>query len=80
MTTIWERVHSDNHIFSLLCPFVVLVVSHLGFKGGNLFPISLVPGHCFPFTFKIDAIIESDARRPTAGNKRVQQSYQPCLG
>ena len=36
MATFWERTaHSDHHIFSLLCLFVVLVVSHFGFEGGN---------------------------------------------
>ena len=29
----------------------MLVVSHLGFKGGNLDVIAHVTGHCFPFTF-----------------------------
>ena len=52
MTTFWERAaHSFNHVFTLLCPFIVLAVSHLGFKGGNLVLIVPVPGHWFPFTF-----------------------------
>ena len=34
----------------LVCPFVVLVVSHLDFKGGNLVLIASVPVDCFPFT------------------------------
>ena len=51
MATCWERAaHSVNHMFSLLCQFVGLVVSHLYFKGGNLILIGPVPGHCFPFT------------------------------
>ena len=54
MATFWERAaHSVNHMFSLLCPFVALVVSHSGFKGWNLILIVPVPGHCFPFTFEI---------------------------
>ena len=51
MTTFWEGVaHSVNYMFSLLCLFVVLVVSHLGFKGRSLVLIAPVPGDCFPFT------------------------------
>ena len=50
MATFWERAaNSVNDKFSLLCPFVVLVVSYLGFKGGNLVLIAPVPGHRFPF-------------------------------
>ena len=49
--------HSVNHMISLLCIFVVLVVSHLGFDDGNLVLIAPVPGHCFllfsNFTVKI---------------------------
>ena len=37
----------------LCCPFVVLVVSHLGLKGVYLVLIVPVPGHCFPFTFDL---------------------------
>ena len=47
-----RTAHSVNHMFSLLCLFVVLVVSHLGFKGGNLVLIAPVPGQCFPFPFE----------------------------
>ena len=36
-------------MFSLVCLFVVLVVSHLGFEGGTLVLIAPGPGHCFPF-------------------------------
>ena len=54
MLTFWKRAaHSVTHMFSLLCLFVVLVVSHLGFEGGNLVLISPVPGHCLPFAFKV---------------------------
>ena len=37
--------------FLLLCLSVVLVVSRLGFEGGNLILIAPTPGHCLPFTF-----------------------------
>ena len=52
MATFWESTaHSDHHIFSLLCLFVVLVVSHFGFEGGNRIKIAPVPGRCLSFTF-----------------------------
>ena len=48
VATFWGRAaHLINYIFPLLCLFVSLVVSHLGFEGGNL-----VPGHRFPFNFQ----------------------------
>ena len=54
MATIWERaVHSVNHMFSLLCQFVILVASHLGLEAANLVLIAPVPGHCLPFTFEV---------------------------
>ena len=43
--------HSVNRMFSLLCLFVALVVSHLGFGDRTLVLIASVPGHCLPFTF-----------------------------
>ena len=53
MATIWERdAYSVNQLYSLLCLFVVLVVSYLGLKGGNLVLIAPVPGHSFPFPFQ----------------------------
>ena len=52
MATLWERAaHSVNRVFSLLCLFVALVVSHFGFEGSTLVLIASVPGHCLPFTF-----------------------------
>ena len=52
MATFWERAaHSVTHTFSLLCPFLLLVVFHLDFKGENLVLIAPVSGNCFPFTF-----------------------------
>ena len=52
MVTFWERaVHSVNRMFSLLCLFVALVVSHFGFEGWTLVLITSVPGHCFIFHF-----------------------------
>ena len=51
MANFWERAaHSVNHMFSSLCLFAVLFVSHLGFEGGNLALIAQVPDHCLPFT------------------------------
>ena len=51
MVTFWRRAaNSVNHMLSLLCLFVVLVVSILCFEGGNLVLIAPVPGHCFPFS------------------------------
>ena len=47
----WERAaHSVNHMFSLLCLFVALVVSHFGFEGRTLVLIMSVHGHFLPFT------------------------------
>ena len=53
MATFWERAaHSSNRIFSLLCLFVALVVSHFGFEGRTFVLIASVHVHCLPFTFK----------------------------
>ena len=53
MATFWERAaHSSNCVFSLLCLFVALVVSHFGFDGRNFVLIASVHGHCVHFTFK----------------------------
>ena len=38
-------------MFSLLCPFVALVVSHFCFEGRTPVLFASVPGHCLPFTF-----------------------------
>ena len=52
MVTFCERApHSVNHIFSLYCLFVILVVSCVGFESGTVVLIALIPGHCLPFTF-----------------------------
>ena len=54
MTTFWERAaQSDNDMFSLLCLFVALVVSHLGFEDGNFVLIAPVHGLCFPLLFRV---------------------------
>ena len=51
MVTFWKRTaHSVNRLFSFLCIFVALVVSHLGFEDRTLVLIASVPGHCLPFT------------------------------
>ena len=45
MATFWEiPAHSVDPMFSLLCPFVALVVSHFGFEGGTLVLIAPLPG------------------------------------
>ena len=44
-------------MFSLFCPFVVLIVYHLGFKGGNFVLIGPVPDHCFPFTYMLSVYL-----------------------
>ena len=50
MTTFWGRVaYSVNRVF-VLCPVVILVISHFGFEGETLILIALVPGHNVPFT------------------------------
>ena len=52
MANFWERAaHSVNHMFSLLCLFVALVVSHFDFEDMTLVLIASVPGLCLPFTF-----------------------------
>ena len=38
-------------MFSLLCPFVALVVSHFGFEDRASVLFASVPGHCLTFTF-----------------------------
>ena len=49
MATFSEKAaHLVNHMFPLLCHFVVLVASHLGFEDENLVLIARVPGHCRP--------------------------------
>ena len=40
-----------KRMFSLLCLFVDLVVSHFGFEGKILVLIASVSGHSLPFTF-----------------------------
>ena len=42
-----SAAQSVNRMFSLLCLFVVLVVSYSGFEDGNLVLIPPVPGNCF---------------------------------
>ena len=52
MATFRERVtYSVNHMFSLLCLFVVLVVSRSGFGDGSLVLVAPVPGRCFILLF-----------------------------
>ena len=49
MTIFWERAAHSN---SLLCLFVVLVVSNLGFNDGNSFMIATAPDHFFLLLFR----------------------------
>ena len=44
-------------MFSMLCLFVALVVSHFGFEGRTFVPTESVPGHCLPFTFHAKIIL-----------------------
>ena len=45
MAIFWERAaHSVNSIFSLLCLFIALVVSHFGFDVMTLVLVASVPG------------------------------------
>ena len=53
MVIFYERAAHVNHMFSLLCPFVALVVSHFGFEGRTSVFFASVPGHCLPFTFSL---------------------------
>ena len=47
MATIFESsAHSVHLMYSLLCSFVVLDVSHSGFESGYLVLIVPVPGNC----------------------------------
>ena len=47
MATFSEKAaHLVNHMFPLLCLFVVLVVYHLGFEDEHLVLIARVPSHC----------------------------------
>ena len=39
-------------VLFVLCLFVILVVSHFGFKCGTLVLAASVPGHCLPFVSK----------------------------
>ena len=51
VTFFWKELLIRLTICSLFMGlFVVLVVSHLGFKGGNLVLITPVHVDCFPFT------------------------------
>ena len=46
MATFWERAaHSVYRMFSMLCIFVALVVSHFGFEDWTRVLIESVSGH-----------------------------------
>ena len=55
-----RAAHSVSHMFSSLCLFVALVVSHFGFEGRTVVLIVSVPGHCLPFTLHCEKIIQDD--------------------
>ena len=38
---------------SMLCIFVILIVTHFGSEGGFLVKIASVPGLCLPFIFHL---------------------------
>ena len=61
MVTFWKKAAHVKRIFSLLCPFVALVVSHFGFKGRTLVLFASVLGHCLPFTFSLKIIFKRNA-------------------
>ena len=49
MATFWERsLFGQLNVFFVLClhVFVILVVSHFGFKSGTVVLTASVPGHC----------------------------------
>ena len=59
MATFSKRAaHSINHMFSLLCLFVAIVVFHFGFETRTLALIASIPGNCLPFTFKKENSLE----------------------
>ena len=45
------HIHPVNRMFSLICLFVALVVSHFGLEGRTLLLIASVPGYCLLFSF-----------------------------
>ena len=61
MVTFWERAAHVNRVFTLLCPFVALVVSHFGVKGRTLVLFASVPGHCLPCTFSLIIMFKQHA-------------------
>ena len=59
-------------IWSTICLFVALVVSHFGFEGRTLVLIASVPGHCLSFTsYSGHNIINRVFRRSSADNSVV---------
>ena len=68
MATFSEKAaHLVNHMFPLLCLFVVLVVSHLGFEDENLVLIARVPGHCRPGGYHLAFTGRTVAQRQSVG-------------
>ena len=62
MATVLEREAHDyglpvvHFVFGLI---VILSIFHFGFKGGTLYLIALIPGHCLSFAFSIDCLVEA---------------------
>ena len=76
MASYRERTaHSVNRMFSLLCVFVALVVSHFGFDGWTLVLIASVPGHCQHFTFHITAVFSV----PCGGRETSPRTSLMCV-
>ena len=58
MATFWERAaYSNTIMISLLCLFVVLVVSKLGFEESYWVLVSPVPDNCFSFSWFHDTLL-----------------------
>ena len=50
-TFLEKAAHSVIRMFSLLCLFLALLISHFRFESRALVLIVSVPGHCLPFNF-----------------------------
>ena len=61
---------SVSRLFSLLCLFGALVVSHYCFEGRTLVLIASVPGHCLPFTFFRIIIYQNSLKKVSLCQKK----------
>ena len=68
MATFSEKAaHLVIHMFPLLCLFVVLAVSHLGFEDENSVLIARVPGYCRPGGYHLAFTGRTVAQRQSVG-------------